>query len=82
MAHTQDAVIYDPLTGNVAMIVIPDDDTQLGDPAFNPKGLTQLRVPSSSDPVSNAAKINSKIKLPVTTAASVGVALGNVSVSQ
>jgi hypothetical protein len=45
MAHTVDAVVYDPATGYLQMIVIPDDDRQLSDPAFNPPGMTQLRVP-------------------------------------
>jgi hypothetical protein len=44
MAHTQDAVIVDS-SGVVHMVVIPDDDAQLSDPAFNPPGHTHLRVP-------------------------------------
>lgn len=44
MAHTQDAILYDP-GGNLCMIVIPDDDKQLNDPAYNLPGLTQLRIP-------------------------------------
>jgi hypothetical protein len=43
MAHTEDAVIVDA-TGVVHMIVIPDDDSQLSDPAFNPAGHTHLRI--------------------------------------
>jgi hypothetical protein len=44
MAHTQDAVIVDA-TGIVHMVVIPDDDSELDDPAFNAPGMSQLRVP-------------------------------------
>lgn len=45
MAHTVDAVVYDPLTGFLQMLVIPDDDKQLDDPAYNPPGMVHLRVP-------------------------------------
>lgn len=44
MAHTQDAIVYGP-GGILWMIVIPTDDSELDDPAFNPPGATQLRVP-------------------------------------
>lgn len=44
MAHTEDAVIVNA-AGEVQMIVIPDDNSQLGDPAYNPAGLTHLRIP-------------------------------------
>lgn len=43
MAHTQDAVVVDG-DGIVHMVVIPDDDSQLSDPAFNPPGHTHLRI--------------------------------------
>lgn len=45
MALTSCAVIFDPITKIVQMIVVPDDDSQLTDPAFNPPGLTQQLVP-------------------------------------
>lgn len=44
MAHTHNAVCYDA-RGNLALIVVPDDDAQLSDPAFNLAGTTQLRIP-------------------------------------
>lgn len=43
MAHTQDAILYDQ-SGHLCMIVIPDDDAQLDDPAFNNPDWTHLRV--------------------------------------
>ncbi len=43
--HTQDAVVYDPATGYVQQIIIPTDDSELSDPAFNPPGMVQVRVP-------------------------------------
>lgn len=45
MAHTLNALVYDPATGIVQMAVIPDDDSQLSDPAFNPPGMVHVRVP-------------------------------------
>ena len=45
MPHTLDAVVYDPATGIVQMLVMPDDDSDLDDPAFNPPGMVQVRVP-------------------------------------
>lgn len=48
MALTQVAFVFDPNTKILAMIVLPDDDSQLNDPAFNPPGLTQQRVSISS----------------------------------
>ena len=45
MAHTVDAVVYDPTTGYLQMIVIPTNDSELDDPSFNPPGMVQLRVP-------------------------------------
>lgn len=44
MAHTKDAVVYDPITGIIQMVIIPDDDAQLADPAYNPPGMRQLRL--------------------------------------
>lgn len=44
MAHTVDAVIYDPDALLLVMQVIPDDDAELDDPSFNPLGLIQVRV--------------------------------------
>lgn len=43
--HTTDAVIYDPATGQVVMVVTPRDDAALDELAFNPPGLQQRRVP-------------------------------------
>lgn len=42
--HTQDAVVYDPATGYVQQVIIPTDDSELNDPAFNPPGMVQVRV--------------------------------------
>jgi len=47
--HTQDAVIYDPVTGVVQMVVYPADDAELADPAFNPPAAVQQRVPHDVD---------------------------------
>lgn len=67
-AHTQDAVVYNPATGEVVMVVLPADDTTLDDPAFNPPGLTQVRVAhqNQADPVAlaQAAKPQANIQLP------------------
>lgn len=52
MAHTQDAVIYDD-NGVICMIVIPDDDAELNDLAYNPPNWTHLRVPHSPQPQSD-----------------------------
>ena len=41
MAKT--AVIYNA-SGKIVMIVHPDTDSQLDDPAFNPPGCTQVRI--------------------------------------
>ena len=57
MAHTLNAVICDE-TGIVHMIVVPDDDGQLDDQAFNPDGLMQLRVPVDGDPLTLAQQLN------------------------
>ena len=59
MAHTQNAVVVTE-DGIVHMIVIPDDDSQLSDPAFNPAGHTHLRVPHNpaADPVAAAADLH------------------------
>lgn len=45
MAHTQDLIVYDADTGDLIMICIVDDDSQLDDPARNLEGTVQLRVP-------------------------------------
>ncbi len=39
------AIIYDQ-SGEIAMIVHPDFESQLDDPAFNPPGSIQIRVPT------------------------------------
>lgn len=44
-AHINDAVIYDEDTKIVLMVVVPDDDNELDDPAYNLKGSVQIRVP-------------------------------------
>lgn len=38
------AIIYNSL-GQIVMIVVPDFDSQLNDPAFNPKGCAQVQIP-------------------------------------
>ena len=48
---TSNAVIYDNATKQVVMIVKPDCEEQLDDPAFNPKDHTQVRL---AKPVYNA----------------------------
>lgn len=67
-AHTQDGVVYDPATGEVVMVIMPADDSVLADPAFNPPGLTQVRVAhqNGADPVAlaQAAKPQANIQLP------------------
>jgi hypothetical protein len=81
--HTQDAVVYDPATGYVQQIVIPTDDSELNDPAFNPPGMVQVRVPHQTTPgpavaavpsivsQAQAAKPQAAITLPPPVAASV-----------
>jgi hypothetical protein len=65
-AHTQDAVIYDPNTKVVIAVVVPDDDKQLNDPAFNPPGMVQVRVTHipSTDPVTTATAQVPALQLP------------------
>lgn len=64
MAHTYDAIIHDG-NGILCMIVIPDDDKQLGDPSFNPPGWVQLRVPHAVgvDPVLTALALYPTLNL-------------------
>lgn len=45
MVATVVAVLYDPNTGQPAMIIAPDDDKELDTPALNTKGLVQARIP-------------------------------------
>ena len=65
MAHTQDAVVYDPATGLVIMAVIPDDDSQLAQAAFNPPGTQQALVPhvAGSDPIAAAIALYPQLNL-------------------
>ena len=76
MAHTQDAIVYDPATNYLQMIIIPDDDAQLADPAFNPPGMLQLRVPRlSAMAVSlGAAEITSRALI-------AALSVGNITVT-
>lgn len=62
MAHTLNAVICDD-DGIVHMIVVPDDDRQLEDAAFNPDGFVQLRVPTGGDPLATAQQLNPDLNL-------------------
>lgn len=64
MAHTHDAVIHDG-NGVLCMIVIPDDDSQLGDAAFNPPGWVQVRVPHRPgvDPIATARAMHPTLNL-------------------
>lgn len=66
MAHTLDAVIYDPNSLIVYMVIIPDDDRELTDPSFNPPGLTQIKVPhldgaSSTDIIATVQQITGQV---------------------
>jgi hypothetical protein len=66
MAHTVDAVVHDG-NGVLWMIVIPDDDSQLDDPSFNPPGGVQIRVPHSrvpgADPIIVARALHPHLNL-------------------
>ena len=88
MAHTVDAIVYDPTTNYLQMIVIPDDDSQLNDPAFNPPNMVQLRVPLLSatavlgptDATSAAIKAAQTLaNVTITLAAPAPVVVGNVA---
>ena len=46
MAGTLTRILLGP-SGSIWMIVIPDDDKQLTDPAFSPPGLTPVDVPNA-----------------------------------
>lgn len=41
------ALVYDTATKNLIMLVVPDNDAQLSDPAFNPPGSGQVIIPKS-----------------------------------
>lgn len=45
MAGTQVLLIYDPDTAALMRIVIPDEDKELDDPAYKPKGTAQMTIP-------------------------------------
>lgn len=56
--HTQDLVVADSKTGNVVMVVIPDCDSQLRDPAWNVPGTIQVKIlHSGQDPIKAAASV-------------------------
>lgn len=59
MAHTQDAVVIDA-TGAVHLVIRPDNDWELDDPAFSPTGYTHLRVPHNPvlDPIAQAQALH------------------------
>jgi hypothetical protein len=82
MAHTQDAVVVDA-TGVVHMVVIPDDDSQLADPAFNPPGHTHLRVSHNpaADPVATASALHPamNVRMPPAHGPVVNAPAGNLS---
>lgn len=44
MPATKAHLVFDFLA-NLQMIVLPDDDTQLDDPAFSPSGTISVKVP-------------------------------------
>jgi len=84
MPHTRDAIVYDPNTLIMQMIIIPDDDDELRDPAFNPPGMAQLHVDrldaDAQDPLPKVddqpvAVARAIIDRAVAAAASLGVAL-------
>lgn len=76
MAHTQNAVICGP-DGVVHMVVIPDDDHELDDPAFNPKGLVHIRVDIKDgvDPTVLAAQVRPDLNIQVLDISAASVAL-------
>lgn len=45
LAQTVGAIVYDGTSGQVRMVVVPDTDKELDDPAFSPVGAVQQRVP-------------------------------------
>ncbi len=59
-AHTQDAVVYDPNTMVIQMAIVPDDDTQLDQAAFNPPSMIQMRFQhvDGADPIDVAVSQN------------------------
>jgi hypothetical protein len=63
-------VIYDPATSLVVMVVVPDQndprgDKQLNDPAFNPPGLIQARIPKISYTAGDLPTISGLIPIAV-----------------
>jgi hypothetical protein len=44
-AHAVNLVVYDPANGQIRLVVVPDDDSELNDPALNIPGMQKLLVP-------------------------------------
>ena len=85
-AHTLDAVVYDPGTNIVRMVVVPTDDAELSDPAFcgaksqtkdlagNP--CVQVKIAhQSADPIMVAKMLAPPIEGPADLQAAASVAL-------
>lgn len=69
-AGSQVAVVYDAATGTSIMVVVPDRDEELNDPAYMPKGAAQVRIPLEqfnklgSDTISRADAAKALIPVP------------------
>lgn len=44
-AGSQVGIVYDAVTGAQVMVIVPDHDWELDDPAYAPPGTKQMRVP-------------------------------------
>lgn len=53
MTASNAVVVIDKTTGIPIMVVVPDSDSQLKDPSFNPQNSTQILVPMETYQISS-----------------------------
>ena len=77
---TNAAVVIDLTSGQPLMVVVPDFDTQLSDPAYNPPNSTQILVPMETYQISTPDQLQSIIAAAVAQLG-INVAFNNMSTS-
>lgn len=61
MSSSNIAVIVDSNTGQPLMVVVPDTDSQLSDPSFNPPNTKQILVPAKTYRISTHGQLSAII---------------------
>lgn len=65
MGASHAVVVINATNGQPLMVVVPDTDEQLKDPAFNPSGSVQIKIPMQDYKISSREQLKSIVDVAI-----------------